>query len=107
MTDVEGLGAFTALQCRGVPSRLPCRGVPSPPLCFPDENRRVTKPQNSVRWHDTVPRWRHWTDEDRGTALTHTPSPYAKNATIAAVSSENAQRSTALPSLIWKISAVR
>lgn len=32
---------------------------------------------------------------------------YAKNAVMAAVSSENAQRSTALPSRMWKISAVR
>ena len=32
---------------------------------------------------------------------------YAKNATMVAVSSEKAQRSTALPSRMWKISAVR
>ena len=46
----------------------------------------------------------------RRTRSTHAggaPMSYAKNAMIAAVSSEKAQRSTALPSRIWKISAVR
>ena len=32
---------------------------------------------------------------------------YAKNSVIAAVSSEKAHRSVALPSRMWKISAVR
>jgi dipeptidyl aminopeptidase/acylaminoacyl peptidase len=48
VTDVEGLAVFTALQRRGVPSRL---------LYFPDENHWVTKPDNSVLWHDTVLEW--------------------------------------------------
>jgi dipeptidyl aminopeptidase/acylaminoacyl peptidase len=37
--DTQGMGAFTALQRRGIPSKL---------LHFPDENHWVLKPQNSV-----------------------------------------------------------
>ena len=48
VTDVEGIAMFTALQRRGVPSRL---------LYFPDENHWVSKPDNSVLWHDTVLEW--------------------------------------------------
>lgn len=48
VTDVEGLAVFTALQRRGVPSRL---------LYFHDENHWVTKPENSVLWHETVLEW--------------------------------------------------
>jgi len=48
VTDVEGLAVFTALQRRGVPSRL---------LYFPDEGHWVSKPENSVQWHDTVLEW--------------------------------------------------
>ncbi len=44
----QGLGMFTALQRRGVPSRL---------LVFPDENHWVLKPQNSVRWYREVIGW--------------------------------------------------
>ncbi|HVM23085.1 MAG TPA: S9 family peptidase [Sphingomicrobium sp.] len=44
----QGLGAFTALQRRGVPSRL---------LRFPDENHWVLKPKNSVQWYDEVVGW--------------------------------------------------
>ena len=44
----QGLGAFTALQRRGIPSRL---------LRFPDENHWVLKPQNSIQWYDEVFRW--------------------------------------------------
>jgi dipeptidyl aminopeptidase/acylaminoacyl peptidase len=44
----QGLGMFTALQRRGVPSRL---------LIFPDENHWVLKPQNSVRWYQEVIAW--------------------------------------------------
>jgi dipeptidyl aminopeptidase/acylaminoacyl peptidase len=44
----QGLGAFTILQRRGVPSRL---------LYFPDENHWVLKPQNSVQWHTEVLGW--------------------------------------------------
>nr|WP_126536215.1 S9 family peptidase [Aerosticca soli] len=51
--DTQGLGAFTALQRRGIPSQL---------LHFPDENHWVLKPQNSVQWHDTVNAWlKRWT----------------------------------------------
>ncbi|MHB8447528.1 MAG: S9 family peptidase [Rudaea sp.] len=44
----QGLGAFTALQRRGIPSEF---------LTFPDESHFVQKPQNSVLWHDTVNAW--------------------------------------------------
>ena len=44
----QGLGAFTALQRRGIPSEF---------LTFPDENHWVRKPHNSVQWHDTVNAW--------------------------------------------------
>jgi len=44
----QGLGMFTALQRRGVPSRF---------LVFPDENHWVLKPQNSVRWYQEVIAW--------------------------------------------------
>jgi len=46
--DSQGLGAFTALQRRGIESRL---------LFFPDENHWVLKPANSVLWYDTVLDW--------------------------------------------------
>ena len=44
----QGLGAFTALQRRNIPSRL---------LRFPDENHWVLKPVNSVQWYSEVHRW--------------------------------------------------
>jgi acylaminoacyl-peptidase len=44
----QGLGAFTALQRKGVPSRF---------LYFPDENHWVVKPHNSLQWHRTVEDW--------------------------------------------------
>ena len=44
----QGLGAFTALQRRGIESRL---------LVFPDENHWVLKPANSVLWYHTVLDW--------------------------------------------------
>ena len=44
----QGLGAFTALQRRGIPSRL---------LRFPDENHWVLKPNNSIQWYDEVFAW--------------------------------------------------
>ena len=54
--DTQGLGAFTALQRRGIPSQL---------LHFPDENHWVLKPQNSVQWHETVNAWlKKWTAVD-------------------------------------------
>ncbi len=50
----QGIGAFTALQRRGIPSQF---------LYFPDENHWVLKPQNSILWHDTVNAWlKRWTD---------------------------------------------
>jgi dipeptidyl aminopeptidase/acylaminoacyl peptidase len=46
----QGIGAFTALQRRGVPSKF---------LYFPDENHWVQKPHNSVQWHNEVNEWLH------------------------------------------------
>ena len=44
----QGLGAFTALQRRGIESRF---------LYFPDESHWVQKPANSIEWYDTVLAW--------------------------------------------------
>ncbi|MCQ8241210.1 prolyl oligopeptidase family serine peptidase [Rhizosaccharibacter radicis] len=44
----QGLGAFDALQRRGIESRF---------LFFPDENHWVLKPANSLLWHKTVADW--------------------------------------------------
>ena len=53
----QGLGAFTALQRRGIPSEF---------LTFPDESHFVLKPHNSVLWHDTVNAWlKQWTAEPK------------------------------------------
>jgi dipeptidyl aminopeptidase/acylaminoacyl peptidase len=52
VADTQGLGTFTALQRRGIPSKL---------LYFPDENHWVQKPANSILWHETVLAWlNHW-----------------------------------------------
>lgn len=48
VVDTHGIGMFTALQRKGIPSKL---------LYFPDENHWVLKPANSVLWHDTVIGW--------------------------------------------------
>ena len=48
VVETEGLGTFTALQRRGIPSRF---------LYFPDENHWVLKPNNSIRWHQEVIDW--------------------------------------------------
>ena len=54
VVDTEGLGTFTALQRRGVPSKL---------LFFPDENHWVLSPNNSVQWHEVVLDWLgQWTN---------------------------------------------
>ncbi len=51
----QGLGAFTALQRQGIPSRF---------LYFPDENHWVLQPANSVLWHETVLAWlERWLSE--------------------------------------------
>jgi dipeptidyl aminopeptidase/acylaminoacyl peptidase len=61
--DTQGLGAFTALQRRGIPSQL---------LHFPDENHWVLKPHNSVQWHDAVNAWlKQWTAKDAPKAASH------------------------------------
>jgi dipeptidyl aminopeptidase/acylaminoacyl peptidase len=44
----QGLGAFTALQRRGIPSEF---------LNFPEENHWVQKPADSLLWHQTVLSW--------------------------------------------------
>jgi acylaminoacyl-peptidase len=44
----QGLGSFTACQAKGIDSQY---------LRFPDENHWVLKPQNSLKWHDTVFDW--------------------------------------------------
>ena len=44
----QGLGAYTALQRKGVPAEL---------LVFPDENHWVLKPKDSLQWHGTVFAW--------------------------------------------------
>ncbi len=52
----QGIGAFTALQRRGIESRF---------LYFPDENHWVLKPHNSVQWHNEVNQWLHkFLDDD-------------------------------------------
>lgn len=49
----QGIGAFTALQRRGIPSEL---------LTFPDENHWVSKPRNSLQWYRSVIGWlERWT----------------------------------------------
>ena len=51
--ETQGLGAFTALQRRGIPSEF---------LYFPDENHWVLQPKDSVQWHDAVLAWlKRWT----------------------------------------------
>lgn len=44
----QALGAFTALQRRGIDSKL---------LVFPDENHWILKPVNSLMWHHNVIGW--------------------------------------------------
>lgn len=46
----QGIGAFTALQRRGIESRF---------ITFPDENHWVQKPHNSLYWHRQVNEWLH------------------------------------------------
>ena len=54
----QGIGAFGALQRKGIPSKL---------LYFPDENHWVLKPQNSVHWHEEVLAWlNRWTAASPG-----------------------------------------
>ena len=50
--DTQGIGAFTALQRRGIPSRM---------LYFPDENHWTNNPLNSLVWYQEVLDWmRRW-----------------------------------------------
>ncbi len=44
----QGIGAFTALQRKGIPSEF---------LTFTNENHFVLAPQDSLQWHDTVAAW--------------------------------------------------
>jgi dipeptidyl aminopeptidase/acylaminoacyl peptidase len=51
--ETQGIGAFTAAQRRGVPSRF---------VQFPDENHWVLSPANGLLWHDEVLGWMdRWT----------------------------------------------
>jgi len=51
----QGIGAFTALQRKGIPSRF---------LYFPEENHWVLSPANGILWHETVLAWlAQWTRE--------------------------------------------
>ena len=51
----QGIGAFTALQRRGIESRF---------VYYPDENHWVLKPHNSIKWHQEVNAWlRRYLDE--------------------------------------------
>ncbi|CAF2831720.1 unnamed protein product [Rotaria sp. Silwood2] len=51
--DTQGIGAFTALQRHGIPSRL---------LYLPNENHWTLNPLNSVVWYEEVLDWmRRWT----------------------------------------------
>ena len=53
VVDTQGMGTFTALQRKGIPSRF---------LHFPDENHWVLKPHNSKKWHEEVLGWMdRWT----------------------------------------------
>lgn len=55
----QGLGAFTALQRRGIPSQF---------LYFPDEGHWVLKPHNTIQWHETVLAWMdRWLKGNHGT----------------------------------------
>jgi dipeptidyl aminopeptidase/acylaminoacyl peptidase len=52
----QGLGAFTALQRRGIPSRL---------LYFPNENHWVLSAANGLMWHEEVLAWMdRWTQQE-------------------------------------------
>lgn len=56
--EAQSLGAFNALQRKGIPSQL---------LYFDDENHWILKPRNSVQWHDAVEAWLdRWTAPRRG-----------------------------------------
>jgi dipeptidyl aminopeptidase/acylaminoacyl peptidase len=46
--DAQGLGMFTALQRRGVPSRF---------VFFPDEGHWIAKPENRVVWWREIHKW--------------------------------------------------
>ena len=46
--DAQGIGMFTALQRRGVPSRL---------VWFPDEGHWIVKPANRIVWWREVHDW--------------------------------------------------
>jgi dipeptidyl aminopeptidase/acylaminoacyl peptidase len=48
VVDTQGIGTFTALQRRGIPSRF---------LYFPEENHWILRPANSIQWHEEVIAW--------------------------------------------------
>lgn len=54
----HGMGAFAALQMKGVESRL---------LAFPDEGHMILKPGNVLAWYEAVVEWiDKYTDSGRG-----------------------------------------
>ncbi len=56
--ETQGLGAFTALQRRGIPSRY---------LSYPDENHWVLSSANSLQWHAEVEGWmKRWLEQPAG-----------------------------------------
>lgn len=55
--ETQGIGAFTALQRKGIPGRF---------LYFPDENHWVQQPANSVQWYREVIGWLDlWLKDDK------------------------------------------
>ena len=48
LTEIEGISTFTALQRKGIDSKF---------LYFEDENHFVSKPLNSIEWHNEVKEW--------------------------------------------------
>jgi dipeptidyl aminopeptidase/acylaminoacyl peptidase len=58
--ETQGLGAFTALQRKGIPSEF---------LHFPEESHWVLSPANSILWHQTVLDWlARWSGESAESA---------------------------------------
>ena len=55
----QGLGAFSALQRKGVPSEF---------LQFSDEGHRVVRPQDLLQWHKVVKAWLDRWIGDQGSA---------------------------------------
>ena len=48
VVETQGMGTFTALQRKGIPSRF---------VYFPEENHWILKPGDTKRWHEEVLSW--------------------------------------------------